>query len=129
MQTLFDMVYKHEALLWLICGLVAGAGWWRFRTISWAIFAVLLLLKSLTCLMIWWPVHIDSGNQVTMTHGFFTQGVISDPERNMWKLQALGIINGLIPILLIFGFAARWLEGKRPPTSRSTTTTCPPRAS
>ena len=115
MQTLLDMLYKNETLLWLICGLVAGAGWWRFRTISWAIFGVLLLLKSVTCLMINWPVQVLTADQVTITHGFFTQGAMSDPEHNMWKLQTLGIIDGLIPILLVLGFVARWLEETRLP--------------
>jgi hypothetical protein len=122
MQIAFHIIYRYEGLLWLSVALVAGAGWWRYRSRSWAIFAVVLLLKSVAWFMSTCPVMFQSGNSMVSAHGIFAEGLNSDPARNAWKVETLGIVDGLIPVLMILGFVVRWFEDKglptRPPTLR-----------
>jgi hypothetical protein len=115
MQMPFDIIYRHEGVLWFLAASVAAIGWWRFRSVSWAIFAIVLFLKSITWTMQAWPVQFQMEDDMVSAHGIFAEGLNRDPARNAWKVEFLGIIDGLVPILLISALVAQWLENKRGP--------------
>lgn len=112
MDGLLNFVWTRQGLFWLCGAIVAGAGWRRFRKVSWGIFTFVLLLKFISWELNNGAAFFESGKSMVFTHGLFAEEAWRDPEHNRWKVEAPAIADGVLPLLFIPGLIARWIEEK-----------------